>query len=582
MEETFTYDDMNRLTDITLKQPSGQDLRGNRLSIQDPDAGTVTSTYDALNRLVARTDANGNQTTYTYDLVGRVTRTKYSDGTNNETVDFYYDTAPGKGIGKLASVDHEGVTEREYAYDTLGRVAILSVYDGHEQYDHLYDYDSLGRVMYFTYPDGFCIRNSYDSYGELSAIHNADNDDLIYVVSLRNAFRQPLKCRFGNDAGAQYTYNDYGMLTGIKNGDVIFAGNVINAGGGVNDPEVNYSIGTQFRNVTYTYDSRGFIATKSDAMVNQSETYCYDNLDRLESYSVNNVTAASFSFDGNGNIETNSKIGSYNYGSTRPHAVISIDGNERTASPSLCDVTYNLRNRPENLYMNGYNVTLDYDASGMRRHTLVTNGQTFVKEKTRISDFYEEENTPLRTQVLDYIYAEGKVVAVRVGDGHNGSLYYVLTDHLGSWEKVLDEDKTVVQQTHFDPWGNRMSYTAWNTPQTQTSFTFDRGFTGHEHYDQLHIINANARLYDPTIGRFFSPDPFVQTPDFTQSFNRYSYCMNNPVMYSDPDGKFLGIPMLGLAFAAELTSNLINGIFSILILAENLTEHKIGEEKRVI
>ena len=52
--------------------------------------------------------------------------------------------------------------------------------------------------------------------------------------------------------------------------------------------------------------------------------------------------------------------------------------------------------------------------------------------------------------------------------------------------------------------------------------------------------------------------------------------------YRDPDGEFLGIPMLGLAFAAELTSNLINGIFSILILAENLTEHKIGEEKRVI
>lgn len=63
-----------------------------------------------------------------------------------------------------------------------------------------------------------------------------------------------------------------------------------------------------------------------------------------------------------------------------------------------------------------------------------------------------------------------------------------------------------------------------------TSFFFDRGFTGHEHYDRLHIINANARLYDPTIGRFFSPDPFVQVPDFTQGFNRYSYCMNNPVI----------------------------------------------------
>ena len=173
----------------------------------------------------------------------------------------------------------------------------------------------------------------------------------------------------------------------------------------------------------------------------------------------------------------------------------------------------------------------------MRPHTQVTNGQTLVREKIRISDFYEEESTQSRSCQLDYIYAEGRIVAVHVDENSTESLYYVLTDHLGSWEKVLDESKTVVQQTHFDPSGNRMSYSAWDTPQTQTTFTFDRGFTGHEHYDCIHVINANARLYDPIIGRFFSPDPFVQAPDFTQAYNRYSYCMNNPVMYSDPDGE---------------------------------------------
>ena len=144
-------------------------------------------------------------------------------------------------------------------------------------------------------------------------------------------------------------------------------------------------------------------------------------------------------------------------------------------------VTYNLRNRPDTLSGNGYTVTLDYDASGMRRHTMVTNGQTLVKEKIRVSDLYEEENASSRPCGFDYIYAEGRIVAVHVDDGSSESLYYVLTDHLGSWEKVLDEDKTVIQQTHFDPWGNRMTYAAWNTPQTQTTFTFDRGFTGHKH-----------------------------------------------------------------------------------------------------
>ena len=58
------------------------------------------------------------------------------------------------------------------------------------------------------------------------------------------------------------------------------------------------------------------------------------------------------------------------------------------------------------------------------------------------------------------------------------------------------------------------------------------GFTGHEHYADLKIINMNGRLYDPVIARFFSPDNFVQEPGSTQSYNRYSYCLNNPLQWA--------------------------------------------------
>ena len=46
----------------------------------------------------------------------------------------------------------------------------------------------------------------------------------------------------------------------------------------------------------------------------------------------------------------------------------------------------------------------------------------------------------------------------------------------------------------------------------------------------------NGRIYDPLLGRFLSPDMYVQAPDFTQSHNRYSYCLNNPLMFTDPSG----------------------------------------------
>ena len=51
----------------------------------------------------------------------------------------------------------------------------------------------------------------------------------------------------------------------------------------------------------------------------------------------------------------------------------------------------------------------------------------------------------------------------------------------------------------------------------------------------------NARLYDPLVGRFLSPDPYIQAPDFTQNFNRYSYALNNPLKYTDPSGNFFVI-----------------------------------------
>ena len=83
------------------------------------------------------------------------------------------------------------------------------------------------------------------------------------------------------------------------------------------------------------------------------------------------------------------------------------------------------------------------------------------------------------------------------------------------------------------------SYDAWGQ-QTVTLNDIDlhRGYTGHEMLTEFDIINMNGRLYDPVLGRFFSPDNYVQMPDNSQNFNRYSYCLNNPLKYTDPSGDF--------------------------------------------
>ena len=97
-----------------------------------------------------------------------------------------------------------------------------------------------------------------------------------------------------------------------------------------------------------------------------------------------------------------------------------------------------------------------------------------------------------------------------------------------------------MEENSYDPWGRLRN------PETKEIYSLGtepelmlgRGYTGHEHLTWFGLINMNARLYDPVLGRFLSPDPFVQMPDFTQSFNRYSYCLNNPLVYVDENGEF--------------------------------------------
>ena len=74
------------------------------------------------------------------------------------------------------------------------------------------------------------------------------------------------------------------------------------------------------------------------------------------------------------------------------------------------------------------------------------------------------------------------------------------------------------------------------TPGTESDLFLGRGYTGHEHLPWFGLINMNARLYDPAVGRFLSPDPILQAPTNSQNFNRYSYALNNPLKYTDPTG----------------------------------------------
>ncbi|HML85994.1 MAG TPA: RHS repeat-associated core domain-containing protein [Bacteroidales bacterium] len=87
----------------------------------------------------------------------------------------------------------------------------------------------------------------------------------------------------------------------------------------------------------------------------------------------------------------------------------------------------------------------------------------------------------------------------------------------------------------------------------------DRGFTFHEHLYPFTLINMNGRVYDPLVGRFLSPDNYVQQPTNSQNFNRYSYCINNPLKYTDKTGNWFGIDDLVAAAIGGTINWAMNG-----------------------
>ena len=141
------------------------------------------------------------------------------------------------------------------------------------------------------------------------------------------------------------------------------------------------------------------------------------------------------------------------------------------------------------------------------------------------------------TKEYDYICTPEGLSAIAVKTGGVRSLNYVHTDHLGSVRLVTAESKAIQTRYYYDAWGKQ-------TLLSGTGIT-NRGYIGEEHLNDFGLLNLNARLYDPVLGRFLEMDPYVSMPDYTQAYNRYSYCLNNPLKYTDPDGEF---PWLLAAF----------------------------------
>ena len=101
-------------------------------------------------------------------------------------------------------------------------------------------------------------------------------------------------------------------------------------------------------------------------------------------------------------------------------------------------------------------------------------------------------------------------------------------DHLGSSNVITDGAGAVVELAEYTPFGTLANRSG--------SATVAHKFTGQRQDTSNGLVLFPGRVYDPSLGRFLQPDPFVQDPADPQMLNRYSYVRNNPLKFVDPSG----------------------------------------------
>ena len=514
-----------------------------KTKIDDPDYGVVTYRYNAFGEMMSQKNPKNITTSYEYDILGRTVSCSVLNNTNgNEelTAWFYENNANGKK-GTLKAILHDN-NSVSYQYDNLLRLTSESeTFDG-MTYNTSYTYDQYGRLDRTTYPSGFVTFNAYNEGGFLCVIKDSDKK-MLWQANQYNAMGQLINCRSGNMISTNKTYEaNTGRLTRIRT-----------------------SLGSNIlQNIVYSYDDFGNFASRRNITgLVYNEHFTYDDFNRLTSSSMGDEEYK-ITYDKYGRILSkkshNMSFLDARYHSDKPHALKKYTS--YTEPPySGQTLTYTDFDKVKTVSMDGNTLQFAYGHDHHRRHMTET-VDSVTRSKTYIGNCEFVQSATDGEYSLTYLYGGDGIFAVVKKSAGVETVYYVHTDHLGSWSLITDKNSNVLQRCYFDAWGD-VSITNGNGISVD-KLMFDRGFTGHEHHYDFGLINMNGRMYDPYTSMFLSPDNYIQAPDNSQSFNRYAYCLNNPLKYTDPDGEsFIGAAVaIGAIIGAYSGGVLANGTYN--------------------
>ncbi|HYH07401.1 MAG TPA: RHS repeat-associated core domain-containing protein [Thermoanaerobaculia bacterium] len=301
------------------------------------------------------------------------------------------------------------------------------------------------------------------------------------------------------------------------------------------------------------YDGAGYVTQVG------SDTFAYDTRGRIRKAAMGGVEQT-FTYDRWGNITKIATGG-------ESDRTIAVDANNRLSGATYDDAGNLLSYHGGTFVYDALNVVKESTPTGGNRHLYLYSASneriasielvgaqqqsewTIRDDTGKVLRRYRKSLSGAWSWEEDYVYRGSLLLAAEVPSSEKVRHFHL--DHLGTPRLITGNGGAVIAERTYGAFGRGLSVESTPPPQERAQFT------GHER-DSFQLDYMHARYYDPMVGRFLAVDPTWKSADLRkpESWNRYSYVMNNPVNMTDPDGRSpfgLGLKHfeLGMRFLTE-------------------------------
>ena len=547
-EVTFDYEHGGNLSDAAFPDATNTFtyLKNGLLRTATSETGSVTNSYNMLNRLAATTGVAPSSTvTYAYYPAGQVSNVVSIAGTNAYSIDgaarvtgidapaglFSYTYNTNNGL--VAEVTYTNGTGAEFLYDVTDRLTNIVWRDSSDAVvrSFAYRYSSADMITNVTFAGGEERRYQYDTLDRLTREKHVNASD----ETVRNN-------TYGYDLVGNRTSKETGNGTvthTLGDGNRLSAWSL--AGSGLTAP---IEVGGNSTETIGTNQWFGELWVSNVAAVTpavQGTNFTAFSVP-VTVGSTQQLVAAVGDAAGNVGYATNAllvtAVTNAAYGHSSAGCVTSIvyKGDGYTNSTAL---TWDSQYRLIGVSIDGTNAeNYAYDALG-RRISIASGSATnhLVWTGPHVIAEVDEDGELLKS----YVWGPGidNPLAYTTYSATETNTYYMLTDHLGTVHAVTDEDGEIVESYRYDAWGRVLGvYDEDGAPLDESAIGNHYLWQGRWYSWKTGLYYFRARWYDPVAGRWLSKDPI----GISGGLNQYVAFGNNPVGKRDPLGLCDGEP----------------------------------------